>query len=114
MALTSAYKSRHHGHKPAISGERMRRIIAMAIAAFLGAGGLALAQPAREKIIIDTDIGDDIDDAFALGLALSSPEFEVLGVSADFGDTQPRARWLDRMRGELGHGDIPVAMGTPV
>jgi len=94
----------------------MRRILGTMIAAFFIAGGVAGAQPAKsapEKIIIDTDIGDDIDDAFALGLALSSPEFDILGVSASFGDTATRARMLDRMLGELGHTDIPVAMGTP-
>jgi len=30
------------------------------------------------KIILDTDIGDDIDDAFALALALKSPELEII------------------------------------
>src|SRR5437868_13901634 len=69
---------------------------------------------ATEKIIIDTDIGDDIDDAFAVGLALSSPEFQVLGFSASFGDTPARAKMLDRMLGELGHSDIPVVRGVPV
>jgi len=34
---------------------------------------------ATEKIIIDTDIGSDIDDAFAVGLALHSPEFQLFG-----------------------------------
>src|SRR5215831_9093807 len=38
-------------------------------------------QGAREKVIIDTDIGDDVDDAFALALAVKSPELEVLGVT---------------------------------
>ena len=28
---------------------------------------------AQEKVIIDTDIGDDVDDAFALALAVKSP-----------------------------------------
>ena len=32
-------------------------------------------------IIIDTDIGSDIDDAFALGLAIVSPELEIVGVT---------------------------------
>jgi inosine-uridine nucleoside N-ribohydrolase len=114
--LTFAFKSRHHGRKQTCQGANMRRIIGIAIAALLGASGMARAQSQtpREKIIIDTDIGDDIDDAFAVALALSSPEFEVLGFSADFGDTQTRAKMLDRMLGEMGHGDIPVAMGTPV
>jgi inosine-uridine nucleoside N-ribohydrolase len=77
---------------------------------------LLLAAPAwaqgPQKIIIDTDIGDDIDDAFAAALALSSPQFQVLGFSAAFGDTQTRARMLDRLLGETGHGDIAVAMGA--
>ena len=68
---------------------------------------------AAEKIIIDTDMGDDIDDAFALALALKSPELQVLGVSAAFGDTATRAKMLDRILGETGHGDIPVAVGVP-
>ncbi|HYS45658.1 MAG TPA: nucleoside hydrolase, partial [Rhizomicrobium sp.] len=90
----------------------MRKIVGILAVVFLITGGAARAQP-REKIIIDSDIGDDIDDAFALGLALSSPEFEILGVSASFGDTPARAKMLDRMLGELGRGDIPVAMGAP-
>src|SRR3979490_2776094 len=66
---------------------------------------------APEKIIIDTDIGDDIDDAFAVGLALRSPEFEILGISSAWGDTHLRARLLSRFLKETGRGDIPVAMG---
>ncbi|HEX4637247.1 MAG TPA: nucleoside hydrolase [Rhizomicrobium sp.] len=92
----------------------MRKIIGIAIAAFSIAGGVAGAQPAApEKIIIDSDIGDDIDDAFAVALALSSPEFQLLGFSASFGDTPTRAKVLDRMLGELGRSDIPVAQGIP-
>jgi inosine-uridine nucleoside N-ribohydrolase len=94
----------------------MCKIIGAMVAAFFIACGAAPAwaqTQTQEKIIIDSDIGDDIDDAFAVGLALSSPEFQILGVSASFGDTVTRAKMLDRMLGELGHGDVPVAMGTP-
>jgi len=66
-----------------------------------------------EKIIIDTDIGDDIDDAFAVALALRSPELQILGITTTFGDTEMRAKLLDRMLGEAGRGDIPVAAGPP-
>ena len=66
----------------------------------------------REKIIIDTDIGTDIDDAFAVALALRSPEFTVLGITTASGDTEARARILDRMLGEVGRQDIPVAVGV--
>lgn len=98
---------------PTKMGETMRAIIAAFLAAvFLTAGGLAQAQTAKEKIIIDTDIGDDVDDAFAVALALKSPEFEILGFTAAFGDTPARARMLDRMLAEAGRGDIPIAMGA--
>jgi purine nucleosidase len=63
------------------------------------------------KVIIDTDIGDDIDDAFALDLALTSPELNILGISAAWGDTSLRARMLDRMMCELGRTDIPIQAG---
>jgi purine nucleosidase len=65
------------------------------------------------KVIIDTDIGDDVDDAFALALALRSPELEILGVTTCFGDTEARARIADRLLGEAGHPEIPVAVGKP-
>ena len=68
-------------------------------------------QSAREKVIIDTDIGDDIDDAFALALAVSSPKLQVLGVTTAWGDTEMRARLARRFLIQIGHGDIPVAAG---
>src|SRR5579863_5134830 len=76
---------------------------------------VCVAQPAPEapeKIIIDTDIGDDVDDAFAVALALRSPELEILGITTTFGDTETRAKLVDRMLGEAGRTDIPVAAGV--
>jgi purine nucleosidase len=66
-----------------------------------------------EKVILDTDIGDDIDDAFAIALALRSPELQILGISTTFGDTETRAKLLDRFLAEVGHPEIPVAAGVP-
>jgi len=62
--------------------------------------------------ILDTDIGDDIDDAFALGLALRSPELRLLGITTAYGDTELRARLLDRYLAAVGQADIPVAAGV--
>jgi len=74
----------------------------------------AAAPPlSRQKVIIDTDIGDDIDDAFALALALRSPELEILGVTTTFGDTELRARLAERFLAEAGRPDIPVMAGAP-
>ena len=71
--------------------------------------GSALAKP--ELVVIDTDIGDDIDDAFALGLALKSPELKVLGVTTAFGNTELRAQLAERYLEAAGRGEIPVAAG---
>ncbi len=72
---------------------------------------LAQAQPARLPVIVDMDIGDDIDDAFALGLLLNSPEIEIVGITTAWGDTALRVRLLERLLRETGHSNIPVALG---
>jgi hypothetical protein len=41
----------------------------------------ATSAVSKTKVIVDTDIGDDIDDAFALALAMRSPELEILGIT---------------------------------
>jgi inosine-uridine nucleoside N-ribohydrolase len=74
----------------------------------------AQAQQARAiPVILDTDIGDDIDDAFALALALVSPELELRGVTTVFGDAHTRARMAGRFLHAVGRKDIPVASGQP-
>ena len=75
-------------------------------------GSLAQAPSSPQLAIIDTDIGDDIDDAFALALALQSPELKILGVTTEFGDTELRARLVDRYLTAVGRKDIPVAAGV--
>jgi purine nucleosidase len=73
----------------------------------------AASAPATEKVIIDTDIGDDVDDAFALALAVKSPELQILGITTAFGDTEARAKIVDRFLGEVGRPEIPVLAGKP-
>jgi len=65
----------------------------------------------KYNILIDTDIGDDIDDTLALSLALCSPEIELLGVTTVFGDTQKRAHLASHILEVFRHEDIPVAAG---
>jgi inosine-uridine nucleoside N-ribohydrolase len=64
-----------------------------------------------QKVILDCDLGDDIDDAFAVALTLISPEFEVLGLVMDYGNTPKRAQIACRMLYETGREDIPVVIG---
>src|SRR5262245_17844276 len=71
----------------------------------------AAAQQRRTKIVLDTDIGTDIDDAWALGYALKSPSLELLGVTISDGDTAQRARLACKLLARLGRTDVPVAVG---
>jgi purine nucleosidase len=107
------HRSRFHRHfllaifltlTPALLAARTPRLPS-------GQAPSAAAQAAPEKVIIDTDIGDDIDDAFAVALAVKSPELQILGIETTFGDTETRARILDRFLGEIGRSDIPVLAG---
>jgi len=65
----------------------------------------------KQKIILDCDLGDDIDDAFAIALVLCSPEFEVLGLVMDYGNTPKRGQIACKLLYETGREDIPVVLG---
>lgn len=64
-----------------------------------------------ENIFLDTDIGDDIDDAFALALCLRHPDIHLVGVTTVRGDTQARAA-LVRYLAESAGARVEVAAGT--
>jgi purine nucleosidase len=66
----------------------------------------------RIPIIFDTDIGDDIDDALALALALQSPELDVRAVTTVVDDTERRTRLAWKQLGIYNRQDIPVATGA--
>lgn len=65
----------------------------------------------QQKIILDTDIGDDIDDALALGLILASPELQLVGITTVFKNTVARARQARTILRVAGRRSIPVASG---
>jgi purine nucleosidase len=106
-------------------GRRWRKgVAALGIAGSVLAAGVGRAQTAGPEsgtgagqkqpqlVWVDTDIGDDIDDAFALALILRSPELKVLGISTAFGDTETRARLVDRFLIATGEKAIPVTAGV--
>jgi purine nucleosidase len=88
---------------------RLRIVLVLGL--FVGAALPAAAQQARTKVILDTDIGTDIDDGWALGYALKSPVFELLGVTVSDADTPQRARLACKLLHRLGRTDVPVAVG---
>lgn len=64
-----------------------------------------------KKVILDTDIGDDIDDAYALALLASRPEVQLLGVTTAWGQTQERAELAAKLLKVMGKSHIPVYPG---
>jgi inosine-uridine nucleoside N-ribohydrolase len=68
--------------------------------------------PALKKIpvILDTDIGDDIDDTWALVMLLKSPEFDIKMVIGDNHNGIYRAKIIARMLEIAGRTDIPIGM----
>ena len=63
------------------------------------------------KLILDTDIGSDVDDAWALALCLASPEIELIGVTLVHADLDTRARIALKMLKLAGRTDVPVYKG---
>ena len=66
----------------------------------------------RIPVILDTDIGSDIDDMWALAMLLRSPELDLKLVVTDSGDTVYRAKIAAKMLGLDGRADVPVGIGT--
>ena len=63
------------------------------------------------KLILDTDIGTDIDDAWALLLALASPELDLRCVTLVHADLEVRAKIALKLLKLAGRADVPVAKG---
>ena len=64
------------------------------------------------NLILDTDIGDDIDDALALALICNSPELHLLGVTTVFRDAPRRALLARDVLRRFGQPDVPVRAGV--
>ena len=64
------------------------------------------------KILLDTDIGGDVDDALALALALRSPEIDIIGISLVYIANEWRANILKNMLQVYGREDIPFVIGA--
>lgn len=63
-------------------------------------------------LILDTDIGGDVDDLLALAFSLASPEVDLRAVTTVYGDAQLRARIALKALALKGRSDIPVIAGA--
>lgn len=62
-------------------------------------------------VILDTDIGDDIDDTWALAMLLKSPEIDLKLAVTDVGNPVYRAKIIAKMLEVAGRTDVPVGLG---
>ncbi len=62
-------------------------------------------------VILDTDIGNDIDDTWALGMLLNSPELDLRLLLTSTGDARYRAKVAARFLEACGRSNIPVGIG---
>ena len=64
------------------------------------------------RLILDTDIGTDVDDCLALALLLGSPEIALEGVTCVYGDVSLRARMVRKLLNMRGVTGVPVLRGA--
>ena len=64
------------------------------------------------KVILDTDIGDDIDDAVALAYLLNQPACELLGVTTVTECDNRRAALASMVCHAAGRTDVPIVPGA--
>src|ERR1041385_5145304 len=65
------------------------------------------------KLLLDTDIGSDIDDAVCLAYLLRQPRCELLGITTVTGHAGQRAALAEVVCRAAGRAEVPVHAGSP-
>jgi inosine-uridine nucleoside N-ribohydrolase len=81
------------------------------LAALVAVSGSAATAAEPIPVILDTDIGDDIDDTWALVLLLKSPQLDLKLVTTTYGKAEYRARLIARLLTVAGRTDVAVGLG---
>jgi len=89
-----------------------RNLSCVAALLFLSLAGPAKAAEARVLVALDTDIGDDIDDTWALVTLLKCPQFDLKLVTTTCGKAEYRAKIIARLLTIAGRTDVPVGLGA--
>ena len=85
----------------------------MALSITISSQAETAAQPrAPLPVILATDIGDDIDDTWALGFLLKCPELDLELVVTEYGKVEYRAKLLAEFLQTTGHARVPVGLGS--
>jgi purine nucleosidase len=91
----------------------MIRLVVVSLFAWCAGLAPAHAKDAPTPVLFDTDIGTDIDDAYALALLMQRPELQVLGVTTVSSDAVARARLAAKLMHLAGGkwASVPVYAG---
>lgn len=68
--------------------------------------------PSTVKVLLDTDIGDDIDDALALAYLVCQPRCELLGVTTVWAEPSRRAEMVSAICHHVGKDDVAIHPGA--
>jgi len=60
----------------------------------------------KQKILLDTDIGSDIDDAVCLAYLLANPDCELVGITTVTGEGEKRAEMASALC-TIANQDVP-------
>jgi inosine-uridine nucleoside N-ribohydrolase len=94
-----------------LPGRLIRIALVLALPLVLLSSSQSAPPAGKIPLILDTDIGDDIDDTWALTLILKSPEFDLKLVTTDYGNTEYRARIVAKLLQVAGRTDVPIGIG---
>lgn len=87
-------------------------ILASGISRCLAADTNSTTPPTRPiPVILDTDIGGDMDDTWAMVFLLKSPQFDIKLITTTSGQAEYRAKVIAKLLTVAGRTNIPVALG---
>ena len=66
----------------------------------------------QTPVLLDTDIGSNVDDLLALLFMLGSRNLKLVGVATVYGDTRLRARIAAAALSIAGRDDVPIGFGS--
>ena len=71
-----------------------------------------VAQATPVPVILDTDLGDDIDDTWALAMLLGCPQVDLKLVVTASDDTPKKTRLVAKILEAIGRTDVPLGTGV--
>jgi inosine-uridine nucleoside N-ribohydrolase len=88
-------------------------LLAVGMTAARAADDRGAAHAAKKlPVILDTDIGDDIDDTWALVMLLKCPHLDVKLITTTYGKNVYRTKLIAKLLTVAGRSDIPIGMGA--